>query len=512
MDRWGTFKIICAGGMDESQNLILQGESAGAESGPGGALLLQNYEQDASSGYKTILGYSKYSTSTVPGSGGVLGVKVALGGVIAARGDNVYFSSGTGWGSPINTSARAGVSSAGKYRFIDYIEVAPRIVMCDGVNHAALWNGTTYTLINGSGAPTNPSFAAYHKYRLVLSGYSANRAAISISAPNHDTNFQGSSNAIELAVGDEIVGLKSFREILYIFCKRSIKKLVGDTHDNFAIQNVTDKIGCIATDSIQEVGGDVVFLAPDGIRSLAGTERNDDLELSSVSRPVKRTLDAQLSGRVNNDFSAMPIQNKSQYRLFIYNSTAIDSAAFGLIGKLNLDQRLQFAWSLIRGMNVACCDSGYIGNIEYSVFGHPSNGYVYRQESGNTFDGALIPYVYVTPFYTIGDETLRKVLHKINMYVRKEGIFNMNISPVFNYGDSNTISPPTIQVNDTQSLSIFGTGVYGTSVYSGLLDSRYTKNLQGSFRNMSLHLSSSNVTSPHKIDSIHLEFALKGRR
>jgi len=85
MDRWGTFKIICAGGMDESQNLILQGESAGAESGPGGALLLQNYEQDASSGYKTILGYSKYSTSTVPGSGRVLGVKVALGGVIAAR-------------------------------------------------------------------------------------------------------------------------------------------------------------------------------------------------------------------------------------------------------------------------------------------------------------------------------------------------------------------------------------------------------------------------------------------
>ena len=512
MDRWGTFKIICAGGMDESQNLILQGESAGAESGPGGALLLQNYEQDASSGYKTILGYSKYSTSTVPGSGRILGVKVALGGVIAARGDNVYFSSGTGWGSPINTTARTGVSSTGKYRFIDYIEVTPRIIMCDGVNPAAKWDGTTYTLINGTGAPANPSFAAYHKYRLVLSGYSANRAAISISAPNHDSNFQGSSNAIELAVGDEIVGLKSFREILYIFCKRSIKKLVGNTHDDFAIQNVTDKIGCIATDSIQEVGGDVVFLAPDGIRSLAGTERNDDLELSSVSRPVKRTLDAQLSGRVNNDFSAMPIQSKSQYRLFVYNSSVIDSAAFGLIGKLNLDQRLQFAWSLIRGMNVACCDSGYLGTSEYVVFGHPSNGYVYRQESGNTFDGTLIQYVYQTPYYTFGDETLRKVMQKVNLYVRREGAFKTELSALYNYGDPNTINPLSVQINDSVTISLFGSAIYGTSVYSAVLDTRYTKNVTGSFRNVSLRFSSSDITTPHKIDAVHIEFALKGRR
>lgn len=509
MDRWGTFKVVCTGGMDESQNLIVQGES-GEGVGPGGARLLQNYEQDTSSGYKTILGYSKYSTSTVPGSDKILGVKVALGGVLAARGDNVYFSAGTGWGSPINSPARSGTSNA-KYRFLDYIMAAPAVIMCDGVNPAAKWDGTTYTLINGSGAPANPSFAAYHLERIALSGYSANKAAISLSHPTSDTDFN-SSGAIELSVGDEIVGLKSFRETLYIFCKRSIKKLVGSSATDFAVQNVTDKIGCIATDSIQEVGGDVIFLAQDGIRSLAGTERNDDIELSSVSRPIKRTLDTQVAGKSNKDFSAMPIQGKSQYRLFVYNSSSIDSAAFGTIGKLNLDQRLQFAWSLIRGMNVACCDSGYIGNTEYAVFGHPSNGYVYRQESGNTFDGTFIPYVYETPYYTFGDETLRKVFHKLHLYVRQEGDFKVGIGAAFNYSSSEAYVPPTRPFVSITPASFFGSATYGTAKYAAVLDVRHTQPMQGSFRNVSVRISADDIIVPHKIDAMHIEYALKGRR
>lgn len=501
MDRWQTFKVVCSGGMDESQNLIVQAEDL-----PGTALFLQNYEQDTSGGYQTIRGYTKYDTQEVPGSGPILGVKVGLGGVLAARGDNVYFSSGTGWGSAINTSPRAGVT--GKYRFIGYSYSAPTVVMCDGVNHAAKYTGGVYTLINGVGAPANPFTAAYHLSRLVL----ATTTSICISAPNDDEDFTGGSGAIELAVGDELIGLRSFRETLYIFCKRSIKKLSGTSATNFAIQDVTTKTGCLATDSIQEVGGDVMYLAPDGIRTLAGTDRNDDVELASVSRPIRRLLDTNLSGKSNDQFSAMPVQAKSQYRLFVYDPSAADAAAFGVIGKLNLDQRLTFAWSLLRGFNAYCCDSDYIDAEEYVIFGHPDNGFVYRQESGLTFDGTSIPTIYQTPYYTFGDETIRKVMQKLHLYVRQSGDLDLNVALLYDYGNPSFPRPPAIRITAASSASVFGRAVYGDSVYTLRLDRKHTQNAIGSCNNVSFVISGSTPNPVHKIDSIHVQFAPKGRR
>jgi hypothetical protein len=491
--------------MDESQNLITQAEEA-----PGTALFLQNYEQDPSGGYQTILGYSKFDPNTVPGSGPVLGVKVALGGVFAARGDNVYFSTGSGWGSPVNTAPRTGVT--GKYRFIDYIYSVPVIVMCDGVNRAAKYDGSTYTLINGTGAPTNPSFATYHLSRLVLSGYSANRAAISVSAPNDDEDFAGASGAIELSVGDEVTGLRAFRGTLYIFCKSSIKKLVGSSASDFTVQDVTMNIGCLATDSIQEVGGDIVFLAPDGIRSLAATDRNDDVELASLSRPIKRILSENIAGKSSAQFSATTVREKSQYRLFVYEPSYADPVSFGVIGKLNLSERLQFAWSILRGFNAYCCDSNYLGSAEFIVFGHPSNGYVYRQESGNTFDGATIPYVYQTPFYTFGDENIRKVIQKFHLYVRQTGDLDINVSLSYNYGDSNYPRPPSVRVRAASGAAMYGSAIYGLSRYTARLERKYSRNAIGSCNNVSFLISGQVPAPAHRIDSIHVEFAPKGRR
>ena len=39
--------------------------------------------------------------------------------------------------------------------------------------------------------------------------------------------------------------------------------------------------------SIQEIAGDLVFLSPDGLRTIAGTTRIGDVELGSVSRAIQ---------------------------------------------------------------------------------------------------------------------------------------------------------------------------------------------------------------------------------
>ena len=55
---------------------------------------------------------------------------------------------------------------------------------------------------------------------------------------------------------------------------------------NFALAEVAKNVGTIAHHSIQELGGDLIFLAADGLRTVAGTERIGDVELGTISKQV----------------------------------------------------------------------------------------------------------------------------------------------------------------------------------------------------------------------------------
>ena len=52
----------------------------------------------------------------------------------------------------------------------------------------------------------------------------------------------------------------------------------------FVIDQVTTNVGCIARDSVLEIGGDLMFLAPDGFRPVSGTSRIGDVELKLYPR------------------------------------------------------------------------------------------------------------------------------------------------------------------------------------------------------------------------------------
>ena len=76
-----------------------------------------------------------------------------------------------------------------------------------------------------------------------------------------------------------ITALEVFRDQLIIFTEVSMQRLVGNTIADFTLQPVTNDIGCIESDTIQEVGGDIMFLAPDGLRLLSATDRIGDFGL-----------------------------------------------------------------------------------------------------------------------------------------------------------------------------------------------------------------------------------------
>ena len=129
-------------------------------------------------------------------------------------------------------------------------------------------------------SPVGCSLIERYAERIVVSGQASNPSLVYYSTRLKPYDFEGASAGF-VDVGDIVTGIKVFRNSLIIFCKNSIYELTN-LDSTPIIKSVTKNIGCISGNSIQEIGGDLIFLAPDGLRTIAGTDRIDDIELGTV--------------------------------------------------------------------------------------------------------------------------------------------------------------------------------------------------------------------------------------
>ena len=177
------FPVNCDGGLVLDKSVFV--------AKPGEAITLQNYEPSVTGGYSKILGFTKFDSNQVSGSGGILGVAIFQDKVVAARGANVATSSGSGW-----TNFVTNRTSAERYTFSVYNWTGTeKIAMADGVNDAAIFDGSTYTALTGgagSGAgtkPTAPEVVIEHKNHLFFAGMTSNRQLLQFSAPYSENDL-----------------------------------------------------------------------------------------------------------------------------------------------------------------------------------------------------------------------------------------------------------------------------------------------------------------------------------
>ena len=297
------FTVACDGGLINSSNAIDLLRT------PGVARELLNFEVSTEGGYRRINGFTKFGgSSAVQPTGGtatILGVFPYADGVIVTAGTNIYFSNtGTSWlqinrssvaSSGDNHTAFTGRSvltrtSQGQCQFalfegatFDYGQV----FISDGVNKPFAFR------MEGTGALTDRTFFAeevtvtgtkgvkyvtIHDKHLIAAGVEDNLNTIFYSGTLDPTDFTSTGSG-SIVLEDQIEGIKGFRDELFIFCKNSIFKLINiNNSSTVAIVPVTKNVGCLSGYSIQEIGGDLVFLAPDGLRTVAGTARIGDVE------------------------------------------------------------------------------------------------------------------------------------------------------------------------------------------------------------------------------------------
>ena len=560
-DEIQSFKLISSGGLNSNENHLDLSDNS-----PGSATRLVNYEPSLFGGYRRIEGYDEYDPDygevTVDGQttaqGKVLGLAIFKDDatnstkIIAIRQDAggsnysfYYYTAYIGWRKytldfsvtrPMTLNGR----TVNKIRHVVFnFGTGNKIVFVDGVNPAIVFDGVHWEELKSTnsggytvGASSNtgggdqclnaPSLVDVFQNTLFLAGDTAFGAAIAHSAPTNTADPDGfydftiANGAGQIAAGFDVVQIKPFRDDLFIFGTNGIKKITVDASNNFVTDQVTANVGCVARDSVMEIGGDLMFLAPDGFRPVAGTSRIGDVELETVSKPIQATLVDLIANTDMDTLNGVVIRSKSQIRYFIGDASLAASDSIGIIGGLT-DSSGSISWEFgeLLGIRASCATSGYIGTTENIIHGD-YDGKVYRQENGTSFNGDDIISIYATPYLDFGETEQRKVMRKINTFIRAEGPLEMLLSMTYDWGDGDTSTPATYSQTSSGAPTRYGGRNinYNTTnvLYGGSSKPIMTSDIQGSGFSAQATFVTIGQTEPFSIQGIVFEFTAAGRR
>jgi len=493
--------FVCEGGLVLNKSTFMMQ--------PGEALELENFEPDITGGYRRINGYSKYVSVVVPQTASatekVLMVVTFGNKVLAARGTSIYSADpgGSSW-----TSIDSGRTGAGKYRFERYnFDGTDKLIVVDGTNAPTIFNSSLTALDVSASEVAGAKHVVAFRDHMFYSGMSGTPQELVFSKPFDEDNFSSGSGSGSIAVDDTIVGIKVFRDNLFIFCENRIFKLAGSSVTDFAIADVTRDIGCINGDTIQEFAGDLIFLGPDGLRTIAGTARIGDVELGTISSNVQSIFNENIASA--SEFDSVVIPDKTQYRIFFTKSSTIETQTKGIICSLR-GQNFEFAE--LRGIKPSATDHFVNDGDVIILHGGYADGYVYRQEVGNTFDGVNIAGKYRSPDLTFNDPGIRKHMQRVIVNYKPEAAIDADLFLRYDYEDANAPRPAAYPLDSASIVAIYGTSVYGVPTYGGASQPLVRQAVEGSGFAVAVRVRDGTGSAPYSLKGFQLEYQLGARR
>lgn len=313
----------------------------------------------------------------------------------------------------------------------------------------------TFTVAN-SGA-TNATFkanevlAAYG--RLFIVGNATNDSVIYWSDLLNGNAFTGgSSGSIDVTKAwpngfDKVVALAAHNDFLIVFGENNIIVYSGaDSPASMVIHDTISGVGCVDRNSIQDIGTDLLFLTPTGLRGLGRTIQEKSLPITDLSRNIKQELIA------NTLATATPVSTVYSPENYFYLLCFAD---------LNLVYCFDIRATLENGAyRVTRWPS-----VDFKSFQRDRNGDIYigcvdglGKYDNYKDNGKPYRFRYFSPGLTFGDPAKIKMLKKIRPTLI--GGNNSDIFLKWSYDFSTDTSSSTFRTSSDTP------GFYGQSEYT----------------------------------------------
>ena len=246
---------------------------------------------------------------------------------------------------------------------------------------------------------------------------------------------------------DEIVAIREFNNFLVIFGKQSILLYSGASAPaSMVLADVITGIGCIARDSVQDTGTDLIFLSDSGVRSLGRTIQEKSNPIGNVSKNVRDDI-IQRTGLETGNIKSTYSPENAFYLLFFPSSSLV--FCFDMRGTLEDGSNRVTTWPSTK---ILCGSIGSDGTVflgtskginEYSEFLDDTSPYTMK---------------YYTQPLAFGDPSRLKILKELTFKV----IGGQGSSLVLNWGYDYT------EAYTKQALTISNSNIaeYGIAEYN----------------------------------------------
>lgn len=273
---------------------------------------------------------------------------------------------------------------------------------------------------------------------------------------NFQTGTAGALNISEVVSdGDPITALAFHNGFLIIYCENHVVVYSGAQDPAaLALADVVTGIGCVARDTVQPTGTDVVFLSSTGVRSFSRTIQEKSMPMRDVSKNVRDELLESLT--LTTDVRSIKSGYSAHEAFYVLSFSDIDATYCfdsrtllpdGSARATTWDTITPTAFHTTLSREFLLGKAGYIGL--YS--GYSDNGTSYRMS-------------YYSSYFDFQQPTVSKILKKIEMLFIGAQNQDMTIKWDFDFkkayqSTTTTIAPSVI--------AEYGIAEYGIGEYSG---------------------------------------------
>ena len=249
---------------------------------------------------------------------------------------------------------------------------------------------------------------------------------------------------------DEITGLAAHNGFLIIFGKRQILVYANaTTPSTMSLSDTVGGIGCIARDSIQSTGKDILFLSNSGVRSFARTIIEKSAPIGDLSKNIRSDFMAIIGSETLANIKTVYSETEAFYLITL--PTVKEVFCFDTRVQLQDGSFRVTVWDSIeptallsrRNGDVLIGKNGYIGKYS-NYLDHTS---VYRM-------------MYFTNHADLGDANVTSLLKRLKIVVI--GGTNQFVTMKWGFDFTTNYLSANAQI-PTQSVSEYGVAEYGAN-------------------------------------------------
>ena len=323
----------------------------------------------------------------------------------------------------------------------------------------------------GTGASNGPNcvLAAYGRFWVARSDN--NKTTLYWSTDIADVDFPtfntgGSSSAGSMNLNaklpnnsDEIVGLAAHNGFIIVFLRSNIVILRGND-DNFSnpttmfVDDVIPGVGCVARDSIQKTGNDLLFLTPSGLRSLGRVVQEKSMPMTDISKNIRDDLYAYLANTNVNEIRSCFSQKNAFYLLSLPGTSTPVVYCFDMRAPLPDGAARVTSWDSYQAY-------AFSANRDGSLYIGKPNGI--GEYYGYTDNGSSYPFIYYTTYFDFQQPTINKIVKKVGVVMIGGGGQTIVLKLGFDYDDSYDSFPASLE---TRTPAEYNISEYNIAEYS----------------------------------------------